>query len=496
MKEVWPRVLIVEDQPVWAKSVLQCEFFEKLHQNAPESIVVVENYEEFKNKLNSYQFDLAITDFMLSEDVSTWHRMARLLKKQQVPVVVVSAYINDVDLLTEMINEYGVVGIFHKGQFDGYTLSNHLNSIIHLENITTNAAIKKIESTPEHKGKTTAPIEIESTPEHKEKVTILHLSDLHYGPEHCFSSKYCNNDLLNDDIPSLSQLIADEIKQMDISVDAMVISGDLSHSGEAEQFDLALETIENLAKNLKISTKQVMIIPGNHDVKRLSDDVKGTKAAFRSFYRNLYECKPKDDQRLFHVSFIGEKNIAIVGLDSCVIEEAETAGIGYIGKVQLDKALNEMRTLAEGHDNYVKVAVLHHHLIPVEEITNIPEQGKNFSLVMDSSIVMRRLYQEDFAIILHGHQHQPYCADIRIHDIERTERTSPIAIIGTGSVGVEKSKTGTIARNHYSIIEIETSADDTEVHVIGRASSTYKKYGFEQFNKITFKLGGGLGILK
>ncbi len=483
MSKTNPRVLVVEDEPSWHKLILRCEFLDQIQQINPKSVIVVKSYEEAKNKLNTYQFDLAITDLVLEKGTGQyeWRILAGQLLEQRVPVVVLSGYLDDVHLMSDMVNEYGVVGIFHKGTLDPHRLSDHLKNIIHVEDITTTAAI-----------------EIESTPEHKGKITMLHLSDLHCGIEHRFSSRYRSNDLPHSDIPNLSQAIINDLEQQDISIDAIVVSGDLSHSGEIEQFRWARETIEDLAMKLEISFEHLIIVPGNHDIKWLKEKDKSLpyhelSSSYQSFYELVYKKKPKDKERLFHVSFIKEKNIAIVGLDSCVIEGTETAGIGYIGATQLNRALNEMQTLTKGHDNCVKVAVLHHHLIPVEKITNVPGHGKNFSIVMDSSIVMRRLYQEDFAIILHGHQHQPYCADIRIHDIKRT---SPIAVIGTGSVGVERSKLGNIARNHYSIIEIETSANDTKVHVTGRVSSTYNEDEFEQHNEITFNIGGKLGILK
>ena len=112
---------------------------------------------------------------------------------------------------------------------------------------------------------------------------------------------------------------------------------------------------------------------------------------------------------------------------------------------------------------------------------------------MDAQSVLRRLYQENFSLVLHGHQHQPYCASIRL---EGLDRSTSMAIIGAGSVGAERSELGVIARNHYGVVQIMTSSQDTRIRVIGRQSSTQTDEEFESHSDVTFSLGGSVGILK
>ena len=155
--------------------------------------------------------------------------------------------------------------------------------------------------------------------------------------------------------------------------------------------------------------------------------------------------------------------------------------------------MKAVEVLTRGHPDCIRVAALHHHLIPVEPIMHLPQQGKNFSLVTDASDVLRTLYQKNFAVIMHGHQHQPYCADIRLHGLDRA---TAMSVVGTGSIGAQRSALGTIARNHYNIVEISTSSKGTVVRVIGRQSSPENDRIFESYKEMTLNLGPNLGLLK
>jgi predicted MPP superfamily phosphohydrolase len=334
------------------------------------------------------------------------------------------------------------------------------------------------------------------------KFTILHLSDFHYGPEHRFSPVDYDKSLPRDDIPNLSRALINDLKCQNASVDMLVISGDIAQSGEMEQFNWAREAIEELISGLQLQMQQVVIVPGNHDIRWLKEETRILPAHdpngnYRAFYELLYgKHRFRDPRRLFHTTFIEEKNIAMMGLDSCVIESPETAGVGYIGDKQLRVAIEEINNLTEGHSDCVKVAVLHHHLFPVQAYECIPLQGKQFSLVMDAASVLRRLYQEGFALIMHGHQHQPYCVDLRLHEYGIARKTS-MAIVGAGSVGAKRAELGNIARNHYNIIEIETSNRSTQIQVMGRMSSDRAVTEFEPYPKttVTLDLGGSVGML-
>lgn len=484
MARTVPRILLVEDKEVWRDAILRCKFLREIKEQDDGAILEASSYEEAEALLKKQLFDFAITDIVLSEAIKgqyEWRALARMLQDRDIPTVVISAYLDNIPFVTEIINEYNVVGIFDKGELDPHKLSMHLRKIWEGRSSPRSAA---------------AP----TTPASETSVAILHLSDLHHGPQFRFSPGYLGSDFPPDGIPLLSQLIVDDLKQANISIDALAISGDLVHSGESEQFTWARRTIEELLEGLELSLNETVIVPGNHDVKWLTGEEEGLykggfNSAYRQFCESLRHTGFEDDSRLFHAAFVEDKNLAILGLDSCVIEKEETAGIGFVGTKQLDEALRAMNTLLKEHPECIKIAVLHHHLLPVEPIKHLPESGKQFSLVADASLVLRKLYQEGFTAILHGHQHQPYCADIRLHGADINRETS-MAIIGAGSAGVQRSELGTIARNQYNIVQIMTSNQDTRIRVIGRQSSVHTEEEFESHSHVTFSLGGNTGLLR
>lgn len=349
--------------------------------------------------------------------------------------------------------------------------------------------VRKSDSTPQGK----------NSSEHA-TATILHLSDLHCGPKSRFAPTKYDLDFPGHDVPDLHTTLLRDIERLDVSPDVVAISGDLTHSGTIEQFSWARDSIESLVEALDVPSDNVIVVPGNHDIKWMNDKDKllpahDAMSAYRSFYELLYGDKPSVESIAFKVALIEDKNIVLVGLNSCLIEDRKTAGIGYIGHAQLNRALGELQKLTAGREDCVKVAVLHHHLLPVEPIKHLPSRGESFSLVVDASSTIRRLYQEGFSAVFHGHQHQPYCLDVRLH-LKGVDRQSSMAVIGAGSLGASREDLGTIARNHYSIIQIMTSARDAEVRVIGRQSSDQDELEFIELCDLRFQLGGNIGLLK
>jgi len=93
-------------------------------------------------------------------------------------------------------------------------------------------------------------------------LVILHLSDIHCSDE--------TNTKLQDRV---NALIAD-VKTLDLRPDMIVLTGDISYSGQANQFvQVRKNVIDPLCKALKITPSQVLLVPGNHDVERGRIDI-------------------------------------------------------------------------------------------------------------------------------------------------------------------------------------------------------------------------------
>lgn len=89
------------------------------------------------------------------------------------------------------------------------------------------------------------------------KISWLHLSDLHLG-----------RDVYNEKIV-LEKLLADiktQIEINNIELNLVFITGDLTFSGQKEEFDHVQEFIGELLIVTKLNKDDVVLVPGNHDV--------------------------------------------------------------------------------------------------------------------------------------------------------------------------------------------------------------------------------------
>lgn len=94
---------------------------------------------------------------------------------------------------------------------------------------------------------------------------ILHLSDIHFYSfgenEHLDLDHDLRNELKND----LRQLM--NVIQ---SVDVLLIGGDIAFSGKREEYDKASVWIKEICEITKCKEENVLVVPGNHDIKRSS----------------------------------------------------------------------------------------------------------------------------------------------------------------------------------------------------------------------------------
>lgn len=94
--------------------------------------------------------------------------------------------------------------------------------------------------------------------------------------------------------------------------------------------------------------------------------------------------------------------------------------IPHITQTQLNKVCTILNRKKDelGNDNwdeYVKIGVLHHHVIPFEY--QKPEY-KPFELIVDAAAVLHTLGSYGFQVVLTGHKHQPYVQPVRLKDFD------------------------------------------------------------------------------
>jgi 3',5'-cyclic AMP phosphodiesterase CpdA/CheY-like chemotaxis protein len=393
MSETRPRVLIVEDTLKWQKAIMRCELLKQMRQRDPVSVVIVDTYQAAEDQLDACQFDLAITDVVLEENGGQfdWRSLARLLQREQVPIVVVSGHLG-LDLVTEMVNEYGVFGVFDKNRLDPHKLSSRLSSIL-----ATRGGMPR--ATPGSKG-----------------VTWLHLSDLHFALSEQHDRSVVIEALWRD---------LERCRDRGLQANFIIVTGDIAYSGKVEEYELAGKFLDDLLDHTEVPKERLFLVPGNHDVDRskiltlarqinalnnrnsvrevleehqsrslFMTRLEGYASFVRSYFSDSADALVFDSKRYFYSRkfIINDWRIAVLGLNSTwtsgnIVVEGKVIDKGQlaVGEKQVMDALQMAR------DAQVKIAVMHHPLSYLydfdrNDVANLLSRGCHF--------------------LLHGHLHE------------------------------------------------------------------------------------------
>lgn len=153
-----------------------------------------------------------------------------------------------------------------------------------------------------------------------------------------------------------------------IGPDIVVVTGDLTDDGYAYEYDIAKRYID------RIETGNLMVVPGNHDVRN-----EGYK---------LFE-------EIFQTRFPHYKNdtVTILGIDSTEPDIDD----GRIGRGNYAYIRERLSPAKE-----IKIVALHHHLIP------IPATGRERNIPVDAGDVLRLCIESGVDIVFSGHKHMPW----------------------------------------------------------------------------------------
>ena len=289
-----------------------------------------------------------------------------------------------------------------------------------------------------------------------ERFTILHLSDPHFGPKNKYDEEYQKKygEAWKE---SLQESLVNDIKSSEKAPDCIVLSGDLTQNGLKDQFDKARLFLQDLCKAFDLEPKEdLIVVPGNHDMQWKNGSV-DTKM-YDDFLHNLLgEGFVKDFHSIIR-HFSKNMEIAILGLNSCMIESKSTAGIGAIGPRQLDLMDEQIKVLGLDKEHIIKICLLHHHLVPVNpvELFKIEENKLSSSITQDAEYALRWLIEHGFSLVLHGHQHRRFFGcERRIHNDE-PNFGNEIIILGAGSIAYVPQETDDKFNSYYTI-EIDES---------------------------------------
>ena len=236
--------------------------------------------------------------------------------------------------------------------------------------------------------------------------TILHISDVHFGPPH---------------LPRLSEGVLEFVERHRPSV--VVVSGDLTQRARPEQFQAARRFVDRFPV-------PTLVVPGNHDVPlyRVFERALQPFRAYREHFAPELEPIYRDDELL------------IVGINTAFNWTFKD------GRIKLARLLEVGEIFAAAPESVLKVAVAHHHLIPPPNFGTQRVLANAYEAIdLFSSVGVDH--------ILSGHLHQAYIGN---SEEFYPKGRPPVVILHSGTTTSNRGRAGERERNTCNWIAADT----------------------------------------
>lgn len=253
--------------------------------------------------------------------------------------------------------------------------------------------------------------------ESESKISLLHLTDLHFGRDHAFKISSGAN-VVGGPQRTMADAILRDVKSnfSENRIHGIIITGDITSKGEwdDDRINSIITELEVLRSALGIEKNKVFLAPGNHDLLRFG----GSQGeATKDNTQDLAKTFSFEDRfRLFRYRWLGvsvDRPLSEVAAFDCgdfdlIIGVLNSSGLtttqfteyGYVGGA-IDPILSKMAR-REGRE-CIKIVGLHHHVVPITQIHS-PETPA-VSLTLDAARLISEAQAAGVKVILHGHQH-------------------------------------------------------------------------------------------
>lgn len=316
--------------------------------------------------------------------------------------------------------------------------------------------------------------------------TLLHLSDLHLGSaadevlgDHklevvALASRQRRSTILAATLRSLGEALVASGE----TLDAVVVSGDVTYQGSPTGFDDLNTTLANLGDALPARSR-ILVVPGNHDVTWRTNP--GTKERYEHFLHGvrdagyvtpLLEGIDLDHDGRQHSTTIDpvlvatDRSFALVGLNSsdhCGVEARtddilaadidavradatnspaqgllrawEANNLYDVARISDEQRVSASRAMSAAitpGDAPIRIAVLHHQLLPI----SLEEEIKPFESIVNLSQVRDWLANNRIDMVLHGHKHVAVAYEDRYIPLTGSGEMHRLLVSSVGTVGL------------------------------------------------------------
>lgn len=240
-------------------------------------------------------------------------------------------------------------------------------------------------------------------------LTLLHISDLHFGPPY------------HPEVGDALQRFA-----ADLAADVIVASGDFTQRAKEEQFRDARAFLDRLPR------VPIVVTPGNHDVP-LYRIVERLFDPYRHYVRHI--SRELD-------SVVRVPGAVIVSLNSTAPRRKLTNG--RIHRWQLDYARDAFADLPE---ETVRILVAHHHFAPPPDWEGAQVMPKA-KRALDAFTAMR------VDLVLGGHLHRAYIGN-SLDVYSGADREHGIVIVQSGTSTSRRGRAREREKNSFNVLRVE-----------------------------------------
>jgi predicted MPP superfamily phosphohydrolase len=324
---------------------------------------------------------------------------------------------------------------------------------------------------------------------------IAHISDLHFDSTMSWPPP---KEKVNTAWAHAYRMLQQDFRKQDPHV--LAVTGDIANNNLWEVASDGLESswrtarafIEDTARDVfgDAMHNRIFIVPGNHDMKVLGNitledlreiatnpvfrtgrwmigkalKVLAAKSGFKSVERDIDAltdpnirqalAKVTTDPAKFHEIFdpytksryIQDLDLYVLCVDSNMpadpLMNLAQGAVGPAEGLLLSKTVTDWREKNPSYDRSYKLALLHHHPmpIPLAEMAGLQE-ADSFHLMRNAGTFMRFCIESGIDFVLHGHKHAQGISVVSVPNIRAAEMPRALAVIGAGSVYVPFSDT-------------------------------------------------------
>ncbi|HUF13033.1 MAG TPA: metallophosphoesterase [Longimicrobiales bacterium] len=244
--------------------------------------------------------------------------------------------------------------------------------------------------------------------EHTTQLTLLHISDLHFGPYY---------------VPRVGDALLAFAYSME--PDIIIASGDFTQRAKPTEFADAADFMETLPDVPKV------VVPGNHDVPlyRLAERLFEPHKNYRAYLAPELNWTLRSDRAV------------IVALDSTAPRRAITNG--RISRLQLEYCARELQSAPPGA---ARIVVAHHHFAPAPDYEG-GEVMPKAKRAMDMFTSLR------VDLVMGGHLHRAYIGN-SLDVYPGLDREHGIIIAQSGTSASRRGRAREAEKNTANVIRI------------------------------------------